>query len=182
MERKQRERRRGVISIEATIALSAFLFFMMFLYSILFLVMGKESIDTALARSAESLALDTYATEKFEGRWESVGGLLSSFLQISNFSTTDFTSGQKWYEDAGETEKTIEARFYGYLAGDETSAQELMKSVGVSNLSFQGSQTDSNGNLVIQVQYEIEPTFNFFQMLSQTVQRTRYVKLWGDVS
>ena len=51
----QSERERGVISIEATIVLTAFLFFMMFLYSLLIMVMAQSAMSTALLRSAQSL-------------------------------------------------------------------------------------------------------------------------------
>ena len=166
----------GVLSVEAAIALSVFLFFMMFLYSIMLLITGRETINTALVRSAESLALDSYAVETIGSTGGSVEGALTTLLGITNMDTTDFSSGEKWY--GGDAADTVQKRFYGYLGGGAAKAKKMLKSVGVSDLSFEGTAV-SGGDLVIQVKYKIEPSFNLFDLVKEDVTRTLRVKMWG---
>ncbi len=167
---------KGVLSVEATIALAVFLFFMMFLYSVMLLITGRETVNTALMRSAESLSLDSYAVETIGSEKGSVEGRLTAWLGITNMDETDFSSGEKWY--GGDAAGTVQRRFYGYLGGGADKAEEMLKSIGVSGLSFDGT-TVSGGDLVIQVQYQIEPSFNLFDLVKQDVTRTLRVKMWG---
>lgn len=174
---KIKRRKDGVISIEATIALSAFLFFMMFLYSVLFIVIAQRYVNTAVVRAADSLALETYSLRKLENENKPAGALAELFGFVGTESTS-FSTETKWYESNAEA--AIEARFNGFLGGgDNVAVQEALDKLGVSNVSFAGSAVDGNDNLVVCLSYEITPTFNFFDLLSSKVEKKVTVQLWG---
>lgn len=178
----QSERERGVISIEATIVLTAFLFFMMFLYSLLIMVMAQSAMSTALLRSAQSLSLDSYAVENYYGE-TGLGPAIADFFGLhGSDSTTAFFSDQKWYASEQTLEAAVESRFYGYLAGGEAESRERLAAFHITDLSFDGSLVDAGGDLTLRLTYQLSPAFNFFGLTSISVEKTACSKMWGDVS
>ena len=174
------EGERGAITIEATIALTAFLFFMMFLYSVLIMVMAQSAMSTALLRSAQSLSLDSYAVENYYGK-SGLGPAIADFFGLRGDTTTAFFSGQKWYASQEDLEAAAESRFYGYLAGGEAEAKDRLAAFHITDLSFDGSQVDAGGDLTLRLTYRLSPAFDFFDLASLSVEKTACSKMWGDV-
>ena len=55
---------RGSVTLEASLVLPIFIFIFLFCYGILMMFSGQQLISHALLQSAESLSLDSFASEK----------------------------------------------------------------------------------------------------------------------
>lgn len=191
---EQRGNESGVISLEASITVPVFFFLMLFMYGIIIMFMGRQMISHALLQSADSMALDPYASERIEtGSLTSADGIVQTLydkgLKLLSYglNVTDaqyFSSSDKWYsDDIDMLEETIENRFLGFFAGGSRSdADELLTVVGVADgfdgLDFSESSVD-DGVLTITVQYRQEFLFNFYGVAAFNREMTVKVKLWG---
>lgn len=185
-EKKRRAATSGLLSLEASIVLTIFLFLMLYMYSFLVIFEARNEIGHTLLTTADSLALDAFASNTPED--QTIASLLFKLFGGLNDGNGTYTLTNKWYDkkeynkDANLVPDTIKTRFIAYLAGgDEKEADRVLKSLniegGIDALDFSGSYI-ANGDLYIKVRYKIDYEFKVFGLGSMTFEQSCCSRLW----
>lgn len=171
----------GLLSLEASIALTMFLFLMLFLFSFLVVFEARNQVAHVLLTTSDSLALDAFANEA--PKEESLQNILYGIYGASTDSEGTYTDSSKWYDgDSAELQETIKARFVAYLAGGSTDeANKILNSLNIVNgldgLDFSDSYV-ADGNLFVIVKYKIDYEFQVFGLGSLELSQSCCSKLW----
>lgn len=176
----------GLLSLEASIVLTIFIFLMLFMYSFLVVFEARNEIAHVLLTTADSLALDSFASNK--PKEHTVESWLVSLYGSMDDSDGTYSTTTKWYDkkeynkDADLVPNTIKTRFVAYLAdGDEKEADRILKGLniegGLDSLDFSGSKI-SNGDLYITVRYKIDYEYKVFNLGSITFEQSCCSRLW----
>ena len=182
--RRVRSDTSGLLSLEASISLTIFIFMMLFVYSFLVVFEARNQMAHVLLTTADSLALDAFANETVDEKDESIQGVLYQLFSNYQDGNGTYTESTNWYAGSiADTQSVVEARFVAYLAGgDRNEADRILRSLnivdGLNGLDFTGSKVDS-GNIIIQVSYTVQYEFNAFGMKDLKMQQSACSKLWG---
>lgn len=181
------KREHGVITLETGIVLPIFIMLLLFFYGIIIMFLGDQAITHALSQTAQSLSLDSYASNmvdysKIERAEDLAQALYSNLFDSDEY----FSSNEKWYDEGGDALlETVENRFVGYLSGGRTTpktyADDLLEYVGVVNglEGFDFSATNVTDNvLTITVKYQQEFLFDFHGLASFDKEYVISVKMW----
>jgi hypothetical protein len=187
----------GAIILETSIVIPIFMFLILGIYGLFVISAAQSRITHALIQSAQSLSQDAYGNEKFDSEEK------KEFMFDSDMSTVItelirrghdpyFTSESDWYKDIyakGEKHdaevvsrnNTVRKRFIGYLAGDEDGAEKLLKSVGVVDglNGIKISSAVSGGDLTVNVEYNLQLWFDFFDVGKIPVKQSYTSKMWN---
>lgn len=190
MQRFQ-QKNRGSISLEACIVLPIFIFVLMFFYGFIVFFSGHQLLSHTLIQSAQSLALDPFATERLEISWEEMedgSNLIEAMYAEALGGDEYFSSNKKWYSEESDLMlATVKNRFLGYLVGTGTSneveskADDMLKYMGVqggiSGLDFSGTKIE-DGVLTLEIKYKQEFVFNFQGLAAFDRQQSISITLW----
>lgn len=192
MEKKIKSEK-GLLSLEACIAVTIFIFLMLFLYSFFVVFEVRNEMGHVTLATANSMSLDAYENDTL-GESDTIGQIFYNVYGQATNSQNDFTDFRKWYDDSTVTDENgnvtlsaefadvVKARFIAYLtSGDADKAEEILKRYhvvnGVDGLDFSGSHI-SDGKLYLSVKYEIEYEFNVFNLGSNKFEHKVCSKLW----
>jgi hypothetical protein len=163
----------GAIAIEASIALTLFMFVILTFYSFFMVFEVQSKVSNALMQAAQSLSLDPYATEKTgDSLSSSVKNAVTSLASSTAVNNDKYTSNTKWYNSSSTAASNsalsaaIEDRFYAYLTADGTrgAGNELLTLLkvydGADGMDFGQSYVDSDGNIVLKVRYYVTYIFD----------------------
>lgn len=190
---KKIKNEKGLLSLEACIAVTIFIFLMLFLYSFFVVFEVRNEMGHVTLATANSMALDAYENDTL-GESDTIGQIFYNVYGQATNSQNDFTDFRKWYDDSTVTDENgnvtlsaefagvVKARFIAYLtSGDADKAEEILKRYhvvnGVDGLDFSGSHI-SDGKLYLSVKYEIEYEFNVFNLGSNKFEHKACSKLW----
>lgn len=173
----------GTITLEACIVVPVFILLIMFVYGLMVMFLGNHAMTHALVQCAESLSLDSYATDMLDaGDAVSTGSVLKKiYKDVTQYGSENFSSSEKWY-DGGDVEGEIENRFLGFIAdGSLNDADEWLEMFGVqdgfSGLDFSGSSVE-NGVLTINVKYTQEFVYGTEDLAAFDRELTVKAKMW----
>ena len=85
----------GLLSLEASIVVTLFLFLMLFLYSFFIVFESRNEMAHVLLATADSLSLDNYEIDKLESTGKITDFLTSIYHDISD-SDKGFISSERW--------------------------------------------------------------------------------------
>lgn len=190
---KKIKNEKGLLSLEACIAVTIFIFLMLFLYSFFVVFEVRNEMGHVTLATANSMSLDAYENDTL-GESDTIGQIFYNVYGQATNSQNDFTDFRKWYDDSTVTDENgnvtlsaefadvVKARFIAYLtSGDADKAEEILKRYhvvnGVDGLDFSGSHI-SDGKLYLSVKYEIEYEFNVFNLDSNKFEHKACSKLW----
>lgn len=190
---KKIKNEKGLLSLEACIAVTIFIFLMLFLYSFFVVFEVRNEMGHVTLATANSMSLDAYENDTL-GESDTIGQIFYNVYGQATNSQNDFTDSRKWYDDSTVTDENgnvtlsaefagvVKARFIAYLtSGDADKAEEILKRYhvvnGVDGLDFSGSHI-SDGKLYLSVKYEIEYEFNVFNLGSNKFEHKACSKLW----
>lgn len=190
---KKIKNEKGLLSLEACIAVTIFIFLMLFLYSFFVVFEVRNEMGHVTLATANSMSLDAYENDIL-GESDTIGQIFYNVYGQATNSQNDFTDFRKWYDDSTVTDENgnvtlsaefagvVKARFIAYLtSGDADKAEEILKRYhvvnGVDGLDFSGSHI-SDGKLYLSVKYEIEYEFNVFNLGSNKFEHKACSKLW----
>lgn len=190
---KKIKNEKGLLSLEACIAVTIFIFLMLFLYSFFVVFEVRNEMGHVTLATANSMSLDAYENDTL-GESDTIGQIFYNVYGQATNSQNDFTDFRKWYDDSTVTDENgnvtlsaefagvVKARFIAYLtSGDADKAEEVLKRYhvvnGVDGLDFSGSHI-SDGKLYLSVKYEIEYEFNVFNLGSNKFEHKACSKLW----
>ena len=189
----------GLLSLEASICLTIFMFLMLFLYSFFVVFEARNTMGHNVLSTANSLALDAYATDKFSNA-DSITAILYDVYGDATNGLSDFADHSKWYENStvtdddgnetisAELQTAIKRRFLAYLTAGETgknseeTANKILKRYhiqnGVSGLDFSGSYVDSEDRLHVVLRYTMEYEYNPFGLGTVELEQSACSKIW----
>lgn len=190
--RDKRIKESGLLSLEACISVTIFIFLMLFMYSFFVVFEARNAIGHAVLATTDSLALDAYDNSvNKDTRTDSMQILKNIFEGVygnSGEDSTDFIDERLWYESEesgaakGYFQDVIQKRFLAYLtAGESGRAEEILQRYhiqgGIAGLDFSESKTDGN-NLYLCVKYTIEYEFQVFNLDVLKMEQKACSRLW----
>lgn len=185
MDTKKKRRRwrntSGLLSLEASIALTTFILLMLFMCSFFVVFEARNEVGHVLLTTADSLALDAFASEAVGE--DTVQSVLAGLYGKVGDSDGSFTSNQKWYDGSeADLQNAIENRFIGYMGGgDRTEADKVLKELnivgGIDGLDFSGSHI-TDDKLYLEVTYKLNYEFQVFGLGSIGFKQSCCSKLW----
>ena len=179
-ESKRPDRTCGLLPLEASIALTIFLFLMLFLYSFLVVFEARNQVGHVLLTTADSLSLDAFANESLADE-SSLQGILYGIYGKYSSSNGTYTDTSKWYE-SDSIESIVKTRFLSYLSGgNKEEADKILKGLnivgGLDGLDFSNCKV-SGDDLLLEVRYQIEYEFQVFGLGKLSFSQTCCSKLW----
>lgn len=191
--RRIRKSEQGLLSLEASIAVTIFMFLMLFMYSFFVVFEVRNEMGHVLLATANSMAFDGYESNSLNGK-DTVFSIFYGLYGDATNGNNDFTDHRKWYENSSVTDAygnttlsadfadVIKTRFIAYLAaGDDAKAEEILQRYhvvnGMNGLDFSGSYVDE-GKLYLSVKYEIEYEFNVFNLGDTKFEHKVCSKIW----
>ena len=197
MKKNQVRGEKGILSLEASIALMAFIIILLVFYSFFVVFEVKNQMAHTLLATANSMALDPYEgkisdSDTFVGLFKDA----DLFGKVNDWSSK-FICQNEWYKDAvikddegndvisDKFEDAIEERFMAYLAGggltSRFAANKILKKYHVQNkmdgLDFSKSRIDGD-KLYLTVQYKVDLEYSFFGLGSIEMEHSCCSKLW----
>lgn len=189
--RRLQERQEGAILLEASIAIITFLMFVLMLYGILVLFLAQNLVGHALIESTQSLAMETYATNKLTrspGTGDVARKILEAVTDIAPEKDSYFSSRERWFDrkrgaTAEDWQEAARERFIGYFAGgDKQKADEMLRVLrvkdGLAGLDFSDSNVVGS-DVYIRVSYEIEYFFNPGGLGEIPTSQQACSRMWG---
>ena len=197
----------GSVTVEATICVTLFLIFALFLVTLFYMVYVQEAVAHSLVQTADSLAIEAYSINKLQTGIDTGAKAALTDLAVKIFSTSGvdahFYTDQRWFSEdqlvadyVDEPEMStkdedirvidlaqiLKNRFVGYFAnGDEEYADQFLKKMGVESgldgLDFSASQV-KNGKLYINVKYTIKYLMNIGNIGKINAEQSYCSKIW----
>lgn len=186
---------KGLLSLEACVSVTIFMFLMLFLYSFFTIFEARNEIGHVVLATTDSMAADVFANKNI-GDGGNMGQVIYELYGVVTNSDSGFTDYRQWYEDATEDDgagnkklsatfsEVIKERFVAYLtSGKSSDANEILKKYkvknGIDGLDFSGSYVDSSkGDLYLKVKYTLEYDYNPFNLGGLEFEQSACSKLW----
>lgn len=171
-------RTKGSLTIEASIALTAFMFLVVTILSFGRVYRAQNLISHATLQTSQSLAIESYYRETVSGG--DTAETVSKLIKLAGFFGWDtpatWDDGYAQLGDAGTNFVGIaEETFIYAIAEDRDAADKLLKSVGIEEgmdgLVFDGSKVEDK-DIIICVTYEVKLPFSFFGEHTLTLTKT----------
>ena len=180
---------KGSVTVEATLCVTLFMIFVLFMTTLFFMVSVQEDISHSLVQTADSLCLEAYSIDKLTTDLDTGAKAALTDLAVKLFSTANsdenFTTDKRWFSEeylqlkyvedttmltskeslhTVDLAEVIRQRFVGFFAnGDEDYADYYLSRMGVvdglSGLDFSESKIDG-GDLCITVKYKVKYLVN----------------------
>ena len=159
-----KKKNKGSLTIEASIALTSFMFLVLFILGFGRFNLAQGLVSHATIQSAQAIAVDSYFRETIAGTGTYKS--LQTFEKLSSilFSETDvFTS---FADSERKINKEAREQFIKAIAENEEEANDILISLGVKDgingMNFKKS-TMINGDVIVYVEYTLELQFSFFK-------------------
>lgn len=171
----------GLLSLEASIALTMFLFLMLFIFSFLVIFEARNQMAHVMLTTADSLAIDAFANEAPQE--DTLQEIMYGLYGSTTDSEGTYTDSSKWYAgDEAALQETIKDRFVAYLAGGDTEeADKILRSLnivdGLDGVDFSSSHV-TDGELFLVIEYKIEYEFQVFGLDGLELRQSCCSKLW----
>lgn len=158
---KIRERKDGMLSVEAMFSLIIFMLFMFSLYSVIFLFMAHDMIGHALMETGQSLAVQNYSAETVADAHKKNLFESAAFSLLEKLEPEDVEGEAGFYQgnvDDVTAPDVVKNSFCAYLAGTPDKADSLLQALkvqgGLSGMTFDISKTGET--MSINVRYKID--------------------------
>lgn len=179
--KRKRDGTCGLLSLEASIALTIFILLMLLMTSFFVIYEARNEMAHVLLTTADSLALDPFANE-MQGE-DTIQSILYDLYGSKADSSGTFTNATKWYSgDQATVEKAVRDRFYAYLSGgNEEEAERILGNLnivgGIDDLDFSACKVEGD-KLYLEVRYQIEFEFKVFGFEGIQLRQSCCSKLW----
>lgn len=204
---KKNKTENGSVTIEATLCVTLFVLFMLFLVTLFFMVSVQNNVSHAIVQTADSLSLEAYSINKLRTDIDSGVKSIITDLSLKLFSSSGenqyFSTDQRWFDsnqlledyvtDANSStydpsirkidlSSVIKDRFVGFFAnGDKENADAYLTKMGVvdglNGIDFSESIVEGD-KLKIVANYQIKYFFNFGEISKVNISQSFYSKIW----
>lgn len=169
---------KGYLTVEATLVLTTFLFFMMFVMNMGQVYRAQNYVTHGLTETGKMLSFASYEY----GNKTTISELWDALKDLALFAGLPMDEQEiKKAWEGGNCAQAAKMAF-GYCAGKNTeSTNRYLKRYGLSNgidtIDFSGTQKN-NGNLYIRVTYTVDLPFAFFGIDSIDLHQQVVNGLW----
>lgn len=171
--------KRGSLTIEASIALTSFMFVVVTILSFATVYRAQSIVSHATLQTSQALAVESYYRETISGA-DSVDALskLIKFADLLGFNAAGLDDGFASLGDEGTDFYAIVKETFAYaIASNSTEADRILEDVGIpeglEGLDFSYSSV-TGGDIIVNVQYEVKLPFSFFG--EQTISLSKSAK------
>lgn len=184
--------KKGSLTIEASIALTAFMFIVVTILSFSTIYKAQGIVGHATLQTSQSLAIDTYYRETMSapGATGSTAYSISMLIKFAGLlgfdNTASWDDGYASLGDSGTDFYKIAKEAFAYsIADDVDSADEILEDVGIvdglDGLDFTYSSV-TDGNIIINVQYKVKLPFSFFGEHTMALSKSAKTKAFKSIS
>lgn len=188
------KRNNGIITIEAAISLTAFIFCILFFLNFAKVYMAQNIVAYGAMESCRQYSMDYYKMAALGST--GAGGLVAEILDFwadgedSGATEADLEAGDVFMLQGGgsvpKIEKYFAASISGDLNGDWSQANRYLEGVGIeggmSGLDFGGTALlDSQDKIVVHITYKVKLLFPFFGMDEIEMEEEAASRLWKFV-
>lgn len=171
---------RGVLSVEASIALSVLLFFVFSLMDFGTIFRAQNYMAHGTIQTAKSLAYKAYEYETIEfSSTEAIFSLVSAlYNNVMGEKTEEQNLKLAWRTN--RIAECVEMVFYNTAGKDESSVKNQMETYGIEVVSvdFKKSQKTEN-DVVVDVSYKVKLKYPFFHFSEVTLRQQAKSRLWS---
>lgn len=185
------KKERGLLSLEASISLTIFIFLMLFFYSFFIVFEARNIMAHTLLATSKSLSLDSHESEVFDKSGDLSQIFYGIYNNTINASSKGYTSTNNWgvdtdlgnEEQKAELANLVKQRFVAYFSDGNTSkANELLKNRyhvknGLNGVDFSETKI-VDGKLYISMKYTLEYEYQVFGKGDLTLKQSCCSKLW----
>jgi len=177
-----KKKEQGILTVEASIVLTLFLLFVLFLFSFARMYRAQNMISHATMQSADALALESYirevAHDEDANEIVKLGNQLSGLTSLSEESFTSLR--------AADIPKLAKEKFAVAISSSDANADAILKKLGVkgglSGVDFSVSKMDLNTNdVIVYANYTLELQFPVFGFSEINVTKAARAKTFGDI-
>ena len=171
-------RSKGSLTVEASIALTAFMFLVVTVLSFSRVYRAQNLISHATLQTGQSLAIESYYRETVSGG--DTAESFSKLIKLAGFFGWDtpgsWDDGYASLGDSGTNLHGIVKETFVYAIADtEGEANKILKSLGITEgmagLDFSESKV-SDKDIIITVKYKVKLPFSFFGERTLTLTKT----------
>lgn len=160
---------KGFMTIEATISLTVFLFFMMFVMNIGHIYQVQSHMTHGALQTGKYLAFSSFSYEQI-----SVSDLVLDLFSLMGGS--DKTQAKVFWKKKNYSE-AVNTIFPYCIDESLDKAKETLEKYGVSAVNFEGTTVENN-DLVMNMTYDIELPYRFFGYDKITMHQRVVCGLW----
>ncbi len=158
---KKNKNTEGYLTVEATLSLTIFLFFMMFLTNYGQIYMAQNYVTHGLLQTGKMLAMSSYEYEQDTTFAGAVTDILK-FLFGKERDTAEESVKMQWKYGSDTDKRSIVEMTLPYGAATNPSAYaDILKRYGINNVVMESAEIVGD-DLVIKAKYEVKLVFDFF--------------------
>lgn len=174
------KRQKGNLTIEASLVLTLFTFFILFFFSFGRVYKAQNIVSHATIQCAESLAVESYFRETFAGT--NTGTAVKWVTQLTG--DTGLTDSMQSLSEV-DLGSVIKKNFAVSIAQSETEADKILKSNGVKDgingVKFGKSKVAEN-NIIVYATYTVELQFPLFGKKEFTMTKAAKSRSFKEIS
>lgn len=180
------ESKKGSLTIEASIALTAFMFIVVTILSFATVYRAQSIVSHATLQTSQSLAVESYYRETIsKADSADLASKLIKFAGFLGFNTAGLDDGYASLGDSGTDFYGIVRETFAYaIAGDVDTADRILEDAGIpgglDGIDFSYSSV-SGGDIIINVQYEVKLPFSFFGDQTITLSKSAKTKAFKKI-
>ncbi len=180
--------KKGSLTIEASIALTAFMFIVVTIFSFSTVYKAQSIVAHATLQVSQSLAIESYYRETISKSGSA--DLLSKLIKFAELLGVDgYSEVDDGYASLGDKDtnfyKIVKKTFVYSIADNFDLADELLKEIGVEKgldgIDFTYSSV-SGGDIIINVQYKVKLPFSFFGERTVTLSKSAKTKAFKKIA
>lgn len=178
---------KGSLVVEASLALTAFMFFILFFLSFGRIYRAQEVVSHATFQTAQTMAVESFARETVgeAGTLGAISKLADFITAIRGENRLGILNAYSSYGKVSNLNSILLDEFAYSIGEDRDDADKKLKQLGVKDgingINFSGTSiTDSQ--IKITVTYKLNLQFNFFGADSIELQKTAVCKAFAKIS
>ncbi len=176
-----RKREQGILTVEASIVLTLFMLFVLFLFSFERIYRAQNLVSHATIQASDDMALESYLRENAnDDKAQDVVFLASRLTGSTTLSEDNFKSLQ-----VSDIPSLAREKFVASISSSEAEADEILKKLGIkdglSGMDFSASfLDDAKENVIISVSYTLKIQFPIFGGSEVSVTKSSKSKTFGQ--
>ena len=180
------ESQKGSLTIEASVALTAFMFIVVLVLSFATVYRAQSVVSHATLQTSQSLAVESYYRDKISNTGS--GETLSMLVKFSTFLGFDAAGFDDAYAPLGDKgtnlQKIVRENFAYAIADEIDKADEILEGLGIPDgldgVDFSLSAA-SGGDIIVNVQYKVKLPFSFFGERVISLSKSAKTKAFADL-
>lgn len=177
-----RKNEKGVLTIEASIALCAFTLFVLFLFNFATVYRAENMVSHAVLQAADAVALESYLREtSFENDEQNVLFWANRINGVTNISQDSFESLR-----TADLQTIAKEKFTLAIADNTSKAdailQELCVKGGINGVNLSESYVDlTHNDVIVKAEYTVKLRFPVFGAKELNVTKAAKAKTAGEI-